>query len=51
MSLAAVFKTGFNETFMVIDAAEGNTLRVELLTRFTDKSGRSSYSAVYKLSR
>ena len=50
-TLAAVFKTNFNESLLVIDPAGGNKLRVEVLTRFTDNSGRSAYSAVCTFSR
>jgi hypothetical protein len=50
-TLMAVFKTSFSESILVIDPAEWNKLRVELLTRFTDQSGRSAYSATYTFSR
>ncbi len=50
-TLMAVFKTAFSESILVINPAEWNKLRVELLTRFTDQSGRSAYSAVYTFSR
>jgi len=50
-TLLAVFKTSFSESILVIDAAEWGKLRVELLTRFTDQSGRSAYSAIYTFSR
>jgi hypothetical protein len=47
----AVFKTSFSESILVIDVMEWNKLRVELLTRFTDQSGRSAYSAIYTFVR
>ena len=50
-TLMAVFKTSFSESILVIDPTEWNKLRVQLLTRFTDQSGRSAYSAIYTFSR
>ncbi|MFY9314974.1 MAG: hypothetical protein WAO95_05370 [Burkholderiales bacterium] len=50
-TLMAVFKTSFSESILVIDPAEWNKLRVELLTRFTDQSGRPAYSATHTFSR
>ena len=44
---SAVFKTNFDETRLIIDTVDGNKLRVESMTHFTDNSGRSNYSAVY----
>ncbi len=54
--LLAVFKeknkgNEFEEMILVIDPAGRNRLRVEVLTRFVDKSGRSAYSSVHTLSR
>jgi hypothetical protein len=46
-ALSAVFKTNFDETRLIIDTVDGNKLRVESMTHFTDNSGRSNYSAVY----
>jgi hypothetical protein len=50
-TLMAVFKTSFSESILVIDALEWGKLRVELLTRYTDQSGRSAISSVYTFSR
>jgi len=50
-TLMAVFKTPFSESILVIDPTEWNKLRAQLLTRYTDKSGRSAYSAIYTFSR
>ena len=50
-ALTAVFTTNFSESLLVINPVGGHKLRVEVLTRFTDNSGRSAYSAVYTFSR
>ena len=39
------------ERIMVIRPAESNRLQVETFTRFSDKSGRADYMAVYTFSR
>lgn len=44
-ALQAHFKTGFNETTLIITLAGDGLLRVEMLTHFTDNSGRADYSA------
>ena len=50
-TLLALFNSGFNEKMVVIDVVAGDKLRVEALTRFTDNSRRTAYSAVDTLSR
>lgn len=51
LALTAVFNPGFSETIMVIRPASGNRLQAEVLTRFTDGSGRSNYTATYTFTR
>jgi hypothetical protein len=50
-ALSAIFKTGFSETLMIIRPAGRDRLEAEVLTRFTDNSGRSNYRAVYTFVR
>jgi hypothetical protein len=49
-SIGAVFKTGFAETNLSIYPVDGNIIRVESTTHFTDRSGRSDYAASERLS-
>ncbi len=44
LALAATFKTNFKESVLTI-RPENGSLRVETITRFTDNSGRNSYTA------
>jgi hypothetical protein len=50
-SVAALFKTSFSETSMTLRRSGADLLEAETQTRFTDNSGRSSYSATYTFSR
>ena len=50
-SLAATFQTGFSQTLMILDAAPGGRLRAQVLTRFTDNSGRKNYRELYSFVR
>jgi hypothetical protein len=50
-SLGAIFKTHFKETTFYIRPELDDRLRLESATRFTDQSGRSSFSAVYVFQR
>jgi hypothetical protein len=43
LALAATFKTNFEESVLTI-RPENGSLRVETITRFTDNSGRNSYT-------
>ena len=45
-ALSAVFKTNFSQTLMIIHPVSANRLQAEVLTHFTDNSGRTDYSAV-----
>jgi hypothetical protein len=45
--VTATFQTSFTETTMTLTPAEENTLEAGTQTRFTDNSGRSSYSTTY----
>ena len=45
--VTATFQTSFTETTMTLTPAEENTLDADTQTRFTDNSGRSSYSVTY----
>ena len=47
-ALSAIFRTSFGQTFMVVHPQrQTNRLRAEVMTHFTDNSGRTDYSAVY----
>ena len=50
-TLSAIFQTGFSQTLMIIYPAGRNRLRAEVLTRFTDRSGRTNYRAIYTFTR
>jgi hypothetical protein len=45
--VTAVFQTSFSNTLMTLSPADGDGLEADTQTRFTDNSGRSSYSATY----
>ena len=45
--VTATFETSFSDTVMTLSPADDNTLEADTQTRFTDNSGRSSYSATY----
>ncbi|MBW2039980.1 MAG: hypothetical protein JRI46_10405 [Deltaproteobacteria bacterium] len=50
-ALSAAFRTGFSQNLMIIHPVGRNRLRAEVLTRFTDRSGRTNYRAVYTFAR
>jgi hypothetical protein len=50
-TIAAVFKTSFNQSLLVIHAGDQGRVKVEVLTHFTDGSGRSPYSQVHTMAR
>lgn len=41
-ALSTIYITGFSQTILVIRPAEGGQILAEVLTKFTDQSGRSS---------
>ena len=45
--VTAVFETSFSNTLMTLSPADGDELEADTQTRFTDNSGRSSYSSTY----
>ena len=47
--VTAVFETSFSNTLMTLSSADGDELEADTQTRFTDNSGRSSYSSTYTL--
>jgi len=47
--VTATFQTSFSETLMTLTPADDNSIEAGTQTRFTDNSGRSSYSATYTL--
>ncbi|NLI75883.1 MAG: hypothetical protein GX442_05500 [Candidatus Riflebacteria bacterium] len=51
IAISAVFKTSYSETILIIRPIEGNQLKVENLTRFTDDSGRSAFRKEYTFTR
>jgi hypothetical protein len=50
-SLAATFQTGFSQTLVILDASASGRLRAQVLTRFTDNSGRKNYRELYSFVR
>jgi hypothetical protein len=50
-SVLATFQTRFSQTLLILDAARGRRLRTQVLTRFTDNSGRNNYSRSYSFVR
>jgi hypothetical protein len=50
-ALSAVFDTNFSQTLIIIHSANGNRLEAEVLTHFTDGSGRSNYQNLYTFNR
>jgi hypothetical protein len=44
-AISAVYDTGFSQTILIIHPVAGDLLEVDALTRFTDQSGRSSYTS------
>lgn len=50
-ALQAVFKTSFDEVTMIVTPAGADRLGVEVLTHFTDRSGRADYSESYQFRR
>lgn len=50
-SISATYRTSFSETIMVMHAVASDQLQIEIMTRFLDSSGRTSYSAVYAFVR
>ena len=49
-AVSAVYQTGFSQTTLIIKPL-GNQLQAQVLTRFTDGSGRSNYTATYNFNR
>jgi hypothetical protein len=50
-TIQAVFKTNFDESTMTIRPEDPDGLRTDILTQFTDNSGRANYSASYQFRR
>ena len=46
---STLYITSFSQTMMIIRPIEGDRLRVELFTKFTDDSGRADYTHVETL--
>lgn len=49
--MSANYKTGFNETLVIVKPAGKNRLKAETFTRFTDGSNRSNYTSSYTFKR
>jgi hypothetical protein len=45
--VTAVFETSFSNTVLTLSPSEADELQADTQTRFTDRSGRSGYSATY----
>jgi hypothetical protein len=50
-AVSTIYITSFSQTILVIRPAEGGQLEVELMTKFTDQSGRASYRVVERFGR
>ena len=51
-ALSAIFRTGFSQTLMVIHPhSRLKRLQAEIMTHFTDNSGRTDYNAVYSFEK
>lgn len=50
-AITAIFYHGFAERIMIIHSISGNYLQVEVMTRFTDGSGRTSFNSIYTFAR
>jgi len=50
-TIEAVFKTNFDESTMTIRPEDPDGLTTDILTHFTDNSGRANYSASYQFRR
>ena len=51
VAITVTYKTSFEESTLVIRPAGSERLEVEMVTRFTDNSGRSSYANTYIFQR
>ena len=49
--VSTLYITSFSQTILVIRPVEGGQLEVELMTKFTDQSGRASYRLVERFGR
>ena len=49
--VSTLYITSFSQTILVIRPAEGGQLEVEMMTKFTDQSGRASYRRVERFGR
>jgi hypothetical protein len=50
-AVSAVFTPGHAETLVIIQRAPNNRIRAEVLTRFTDGSGRANHRSLYTFAR
>lgn len=50
-AVSAVYTTTFSQTLIILTPAANNTLLAKVLTRFTDNSNRSNYTATYTFKR
>jgi hypothetical protein len=50
-AISAFYRTNFSETVVIVHLISPGRLQVETMTRFTDSSGRTSYSQVDTFSR
>lgn len=44
-AITTLYITSFSQTILVIRPLEGNRIRVEVFTKFTDESGRADYTS------
>ena len=50
-AVSTLYITSFSQTILILRPAEGGQLEAEVMTKFTDQSGRASYRLVERFSR
>ncbi|MCG8342646.1 MAG: hypothetical protein MI684_07400 [Chlorobiales bacterium] len=50
-AMTALYKTGFNQTLVIVKPAGKNRIKAETFTRFTDGSNRSNYTTSHTFQR
>lgn len=50
-AVSTIYITSFSQTILILRPVEGGLLEAEIMTKFTDQSGRASYRRVERLGR
>jgi hypothetical protein len=50
-AVSTIYITSFSQKILILRPVEGGQLEVEVMTKFTDQSGRTSYRRVERFSR